>query len=126
VDDREPAISPDGSRIVWVRRTADGSDEIMIAYSLQDNSRPGFVPQMYKLVGDNGKTESNERRPSWTPDGTRIVFQSDRPLTEGGDVKDNDIYIVSVPPTKPTSNANRSRYHDAVGITGRNHTFDNK
>jgi subtilisin family serine protease/Tol biopolymer transport system component len=96
-DDREPAISPDGKRIVWVRRDENGNDDLFIADSLQDLSRPGGAPAMYRLVGDFGNIASEERRPSWTPDGTRIVFHSNRPTTAGGQVKDNDIYIVAVP-----------------------------
>lgn len=96
-DDREPAISPDGKRIVWVRRDDNGNDDLFIADSLQDLSRPGGAPAMYRLVGDFGDIASQERRPSWTPDGKRIVFHSNRPTTAGGQLKDNDIYMVDVP-----------------------------
>jgi subtilisin family serine protease/Tol biopolymer transport system component len=104
VDDREPAISPDGKRIVWVRRNQGGNDDIYIANTLQDPNNPRRSPQMFKLVGDNGNRVSTERRPSWTPDGSRIVFQSNRPLTPGGNVKDFDIYMVQVPATATSTN----------------------
>ncbi len=100
VSDRDPAISPDGRRIVFVRRNpTTGTDDIFIASAQRDPTRPGGTPQMFLLVTDDplsGRT-SNERRPSWSPDGTRIVFQSDRGLAAGDN--DFDIYAVNVPAT---------------------------
>jgi hypothetical protein len=117
VDDREPALSPDGTRIAWVRRDANGNDDIYIADRLQDPTRPGSAPAMFKLVGDFGSTVSEERRPYWTPDGSRIVFNSNRPLTAGARVKDHDIYIVDVPASASTLPANGAAPSSIVRLT---------
>jgi hypothetical protein len=105
VSDREPAISPDGTRIVFVKRRANGNDDIYITSAFQDFSRPGGAPQQFLLVGDVSSTSpSRESRPAWTPDGTRIVFQSNRGTpSEGQAVKDFDIYMVPVPETVTTT-----------------------
>jgi subtilisin family serine protease len=79
VSDREPAISPDGTRIVFVKRRANGNDDIYITSALQDLSRPGATPRQFLLVGDvNTSSPSQDSRPYWSPDGKRIVFQSNR------------------------------------------------
>ena len=92
VDDREPAISPDGTRIAFVKRNDAGNDDIYITSSFQDFTRPGAAPAQELLVSDAGDGASQESRPSWSPDGTKLVFQSDR-----GEGRDYDIYIINVP-----------------------------
>lgn len=102
VDDREPSISPDGKRVVFVKRTYNGSvfnDDIYIADTSPIATGPnaGSAPAQYLLVADDkladNTTPSSERRPSWSPDGSHVVFQSDRKRSRD----QNDIYIVKVP-----------------------------
>ena len=64
-----PRFSPDGRRLA-MDITANGNTDIWV-YDLERD-------QMLKLTSD----PAEERRPVWTPDGSRIVFASRRP---GGD-----------------------------------------
>lgn len=63
--DREPAVSPDGSRILFVTNR-DGNSEI---YVMNANGS-GLVNLTQHPEIDN--------RPRWSPDGTRIAFSSTR------------------------------------------------
>jgi Tol biopolymer transport system component len=79
--DREPAWSPDGSRIAF-RSERDGNAEIYVMSA--DGSSP------IRLTSDPAQDES----PAWSQDGARIAFVSDRDSeskiyvmnTDGGDV----------------------------------------
>ena len=75
--DGEPAWSPDGKRIVF----SSGHDTISAAFD-----RWAFVDEIYVIdpdgsnltrLTDNGD-QVDDNRPAWTPDGTKIVFHSDR------------------------------------------------
>jgi len=70
-----------------------------VTSGILDVTRPGAAPQQYKLVGNIGDTVSQESHASWSPDGTRVVFQSTRGTTADPTAKDSDIYIVNVPAT---------------------------
>ena len=61
-----PRFSPDGRRLA-MDITANGNTDIWV-YDLERD-------QMLKLTSD----PAEERRPVWTPDGSRIVFASRRP-----------------------------------------------
>ena len=70
--DDSPAISPDGSRVVFL--------------SARDDPSPTFPDLKYEiyLVDSDGShlqrltnTETGEDHPSWSPDGSRILFDAD-------------------------------------------------
>lgn len=65
-EDRFPAWSPDGTRIVFRRAPLVGSSDLWV----MNADGTGQV----NLTGD----PASEGSPSWSPDGTRIVFVSDR------------------------------------------------
>ncbi len=64
--DSDPAISPDGAKIAFVRREGTGDAEIYVMDSTGENE--------VNITNDPG----NDYNPSWSPDGSKIVFHSGR------------------------------------------------
>ncbi len=81
-DARAPAYSADGTRIAYAstRDHADtrcGSDECEWVGQLYVANADGTQPR--RLTHDKGNID----KPAWAPDGSRIIFSSDRNLPEG-------------------------------------------
>ena len=76
-NDRDPAWSPDGSRIVFTSDRDGGKQNI---YILRIDTL-----EVTRLTSDNG----NNHQPAWSTDGSRIAFTSDR-------FGDNDIMTMNV------------------------------
>ena len=68
--DWEPEWSPDGSRIVYEAGSRDGRREIFVMDADGDNVR-----RLTHKMGGREKW-SNKAWPVWSPDGTRIAFNS--------------------------------------------------
>lgn len=79
---RDPAVSPDGSRIAFVGRSSDWNLDIWVV------NRDGTG--LRQLTSG----ASTEDQPAWSPDGTRIVYRSD---AESG----SDIWVVNADGTGP-------------------------
>jgi dipeptidyl aminopeptidase/acylaminoacyl peptidase/CubicO group peptidase (beta-lactamase class C family) len=62
----QPALSPDGSRIVYVLRTADRDGDRNTDTLWEVGSRSGESRQLTRGTADGA--------PAWAPDGTRIAF----------------------------------------------------
>jgi TolB protein len=95
-----PKVSPDGRRIVFVRRRADGKDQI---WSMQ--------------IDASGLTQlsagsSNDRDPSWHPNGRYIVFASDESTGESA-TSDHNIWIMRADGTKRVQLTTNLSHDDA-------------
>jgi Tol biopolymer transport system component len=74
-DDADPAWSPDGSRIAFARRAAGGDAVDHLFVMNADGS------QVEPLVAEEpggGPPAGGDADPTWSPDGTRIAFESSR------------------------------------------------
>jgi TolB protein len=59
--------SPDGKRLVFLRGFGNGNDDIMIS-----------PPDMKDAVNLSASPQANEGWPSWSPDGSKVLFSSNR------------------------------------------------
>jgi Tol biopolymer transport system component len=87
-EDRGPAWSPDSTRLVFMTQSVDPCcPPWQIAEVLRDGTG---------LLGLSDNPDVNDLAPEYSPDGTLIVFTSDRDAIVGGDF---DIY--TMPATRP-------------------------
>jgi dipeptidyl aminopeptidase/acylaminoacyl peptidase/CubicO group peptidase (beta-lactamase class C family) len=62
----QPALSPDGTEIVYVLRTVDADEDRDVRALWQVGARDGEARQLTRGTADSA--------PAWSPDGTRIAF----------------------------------------------------
>jgi Tol biopolymer transport system component len=89
-EDRDGAWSPDGSKIVYSRdyaRYADFDDPRRFLQILVMNPDGSGQAPLTELTSNNGK-------PAWSPDGTKIAFESDR----GGH---REVYVMNADGSSP-------------------------
>ena len=84
-DDGAPVFTPDGKEVFW---RIYGLPHSIIAHRKQENgiwSAPELAPFSGRYM---------ENQMALSPDGKRLYFSSDRPLTGRGEPKDSDIWYV--------------------------------
>ncbi len=94
-DELAATLSPDGRRLVFVRRAEGGPFTLHEAHRTPDGwTEPNPLP----FSGTHPDQE-----PAFSPDGTRLFFQSRRPMDPSGAIppdapRDDDLWVVDVRP----------------------------
>ena len=70
-----PVWSPDGKKIAFISRGDIGSPQIFVANA--DGSNSMQLTESYLPCWDSGFPPFGNHNPQWTPDGEKIVYQSD-------------------------------------------------
>ena len=102
LNDRGPSWSPDGKQIAFAsRRDGHFENELAITYEIYVMDADGGNQQR---LTENRK---NDWEPSWSPDGKRIAFQSDRK----GDLQNFETYVMDADGGNP-QRLTENRVHD--------------
>jgi Tol biopolymer transport system component len=78
--DGQPAVSPDGKKIAFVRW--DGEDEEI--YVMRADQPAGLNNRPVKLT--NTPASVHDKRPNWSPDGTKIAYFRSDDATRTSDI----------------------------------------
>ena len=79
----DPRISPDGTRLLFVRRDADWEENGTVAHIWRVDADGGNLIQVTN--GENGETS-----PRWSPDGSRVAF-----LARRGEDDQTQVYLLN-------------------------------
>jgi Tol biopolymer transport system component len=96
---RSPAISPDGTEIVFTGYKGDNND--IYVMDAADSDGAGNGDNLRRLTND----WANDDSPTWSPDGKKITFSSD--IEDGDDLQEPDIYVMNADGSKQTNLTSR-------------------
>ena len=116
IDDREPAVAPDG-RIAFVSDRANTRDEFYDLFVL--NAAGTQVTRLtFDSIPDANHFGHTSRNPAWSPDGTRIAFDS----TRSGNL---EVWVINADGTGLTNVSNHASqdYEPAWSPDGTQLTF---
>lgn len=88
LNERDMAISPDGTEIFYSLFSYDNTVRVLIYLTKNDNK--WTQPEIASFSGENFDIE-----PSFSPDGNRLYFASNRPLNSKDSTKDHNIWFVT-------------------------------
>jgi len=74
----DPVVSPDMSSLVWVENNAGQRTIYRISLSCDAENNTAKVEGTPQILGGNISGNWNDKNPSFSPDGTKIIFVSDR------------------------------------------------
>jgi Tol biopolymer transport system component len=86
----EPAFSPDGSKIVFMRRSTTGAQDILVVN-----------PNGTGTVNLTNSPAVNESAPEFSPDGTKVVYLSTEPKSSQTAEYSNDIWVMNADGSSP-------------------------
>ncbi len=87
LSERDFALSPDGTEIFYTLQSPQGVFQTLV-HIRKDSKGNWQKPQIASFAGTYSDLE-----PAFTPDGRKLFFASNRPLT-GTEIKDFDIWVV--------------------------------
>jgi TolB protein len=105
-----PVWSPDGEKIAYVGRGTSGSPQVFVS-----NADGGDIMQLttaYLWSWDSGFAPFGNYYPKWTPDGKKIVYQSD--INNRGQ---SEIYIMNTDGTNQTRLTHADKRSESPEIT---------
>ena len=108
-DANNPVWSPDGRQIAYISKGNIGSPQIFVADYNGSNSRQ--LTEAYLPCWDSGFPPFGNYDPKWTPDGRKIVYQSD--INDG----QHEIYIMNSNGTHQTRLTDSERRNEDPVIT---------
>jgi Tol biopolymer transport system component len=103
VEARMPAISPDGTKIVFSGYDVVLGEQGIYVMDAKDRDGDGNGDNLKPLT--QGYDWLNVYNPTWSPDGKKIAFSSDR--DDGDDRQETDIYVMNADGSNPTNLINR-------------------
>ncbi len=109
LDEFDPAFSPDGSRIAFVGGTPGNVGSSYDVFLVDADGA-----NMVNLTGPNGGAGVEDADPSFSPDGSRITFMSER---DGGP----EIWVMDIDGSNPAAADRRLRPRRAADLLARRH-----
>jgi Tol biopolymer transport system component len=83
-----PALSPDGTKIAFTLEPSSGTDRDIYIYSINADGTNSTRLAFGADIDTNAQAKRIDAAPAWSPDGSKIVFHSNRD-------RNNEIYVMN-------------------------------